>query len=74
VPADDGLRLHDENVRQPCQKRRRTAQKNLSSRFKMGRGRLRFSTVTCLSEGEDFESRITPTAKGSSECEKEYED
>jgi hypothetical protein len=53
--------------------RRKTAQKNLSSRFEMGRARLRFSTVTCLSEGEDFKSRITPTAK-KKECGKECED
>jgi hypothetical protein len=56
------------------QQRRKTAQKNLSSRFEMGRARLRFSTVTCVSEGEYFKSRITPTAKENSECGKECED
>jgi hypothetical protein len=46
VPADDGLRLHDDKNAQRGQQRRRVVQKNLSSRLTIGRGRLRLSTAT----------------------------
>jgi hypothetical protein len=46
----------------------------MSSRFKMGRARLRLSTATLLSQGEDFKSSIAPTAKENPERRNECQD
>jgi hypothetical protein len=68
VPADDGLRLHDdENVRPAGSKAAESSPEESVQPVKDWSRSFAFEHRNLLSEGEDFESRITPTVKENSE-------
>jgi hypothetical protein len=67
VPADYGLRLYDdENVRPARPKAAESGPEESAQLVNDGTRSFAFEHRDLLSEGEDFESRITPTAKENS--------
>jgi hypothetical protein len=68
VPADDGFRLHDDkNVRPAGPKAAESGPEESVQPVNHGVRTFAFEHRNLLSEGEDFESCITPTAKENSE-------
>jgi hypothetical protein len=67
VPADDGLRLHDEEHVSPAGPKAQVGPKESFQPVNDWTRPLAFERRDLLSEAEDFESRITPTAKENSE-------